>query len=46
MHQNYARNNNLSPKLIELIRLWPKLPEHVKKTIMTLKETVHNNIEE
>jgi hypothetical protein len=36
VHQNLAANGNLPPELIELIRLWPKLPMHIRKYVREL----------
>ena len=36
VHQNFAASDNLSPEITELIRLWPKLPTHIKQSIRKL----------
>ena len=36
VHQNFAAKGNLPSELIELIRLWPKLPTHIKQSIREL----------
>jgi len=38
VHQNHEAGDNLSPELAKLIRLWPKLPGHIKMSIRALIE--------
>jgi len=37
--QNPVQKSKIPPELLQVINAWPSLPEHIKKTIITLIQT-------